>query len=67
MAGEGPMMPIGDLLESLGACNPKATVAVTIGHGADEKVGYIVSSTELDEDVFVLTAQEEEFIRLRCK
>ena len=60
--------PLGELLESLSECNATATVAMMNTDEIDEEtVGYVVGGVELDDDVFVLTAQREEFIQLKSR
>ena len=59
-------LPVGVLLESLSECNATAKVAMMNTDKIDEEtVGYIVGGVDLDDDVFVLTAQQEEFIQSR--
>lgn len=57
-------LPVGVLLESLSECNANATVAImNTDEISEETVGYAVGGAEWDDDVFVLTAQREEFIQ----
>jgi hypothetical protein len=58
--------PVGELLQSLSECNATATVAMmNTDEISEETVGYIVGGFDLDDDVFVLTAKQEEFIQRR--